>query len=120
MKVTKIVIGILSIILSLFILFQSCVAGISDNNQNNSEGFGSTGILLAICILTAGIIAIATRDSSDNGGFVAAGFYVAGGIIGFLLAGINENIYVWSMLSIIFGTICAIGDTKKDNITDLF
>ncbi|MGX7148244.1 hypothetical protein [Enterococcus ureasiticus] len=87
MKTAKLVIGIISIILSLFVLFQSCVVG---------------------------IVAFTTRSSPGNGVFVAAGFYIAGGIIAFLLAGGYVDLYIWSVLSIIFGAIFAIWDTKKE------
>lgn len=116
MKTAKLVIGIISIILSLLVLFQSCVAGIANSVNNNGEAGGSAGILLAICLLVAGIVAIATRNSSGNGGFVAAGFYIVGGIIAFLLAGGYGDLYIWSVLSIIFGATFVIGETKKDNL----
>lgn len=45
---------------------------------DKEEAGRSAGMLLAICLLVAGIVAIATRNSSGNGGFVAAGFYIAG------------------------------------------
>ncbi|MBO0474003.1 hypothetical protein JZO86_09855 [Enterococcus ureasiticus] len=114
MKTAKLVIGIISIILSLFVLFQSCVAGLANTMYNNGEVGGSVGMILAFCLLVAGIVAIATRSSPGNGGFVAAGFYIAGGIIAFLLAGGYGDFYIWSVLSIIFGAIFAIWDTKKE------
>lgn len=48
MKVWKLVSGILSIILFVFVSFQSCAAGVSNALEANGEASGSAGIIVAI------------------------------------------------------------------------
>lgn len=47
MKVWKLVSGILSIILFVFVSFQSCAAGVSNALEANGEASGSAGIIVA-------------------------------------------------------------------------
>ncbi|MGX7243505.1 hypothetical protein ACWOC1_01500 [Enterococcus quebecensis] len=103
MKTTKLVIGVISIILSLLLLFQSSIAELVNDIENKAETDRITGMLLAFSLLVAGIVAITTKNSSGNGNFIAAGFYIAGGY---------GNLYIWTVLSIIFGAVFVIGDPK--------
>lgn len=68
MKVWKLVSGILSIILFVFVSFQSCAAGVSNALEANGEASGSAGIIVAILMLAGGIVSIATRKSLGKGG----------------------------------------------------
>lgn len=61
MKVWKLVSGILSIILFVFVSFQSCAAGVSNALEANGEASGSAGIIVAILMLAGGIVSIATK-----------------------------------------------------------
>lgn len=63
MKTWKLVSGILSIIMFVFVTFQSCAAGISNSIEDNGEVGGSAGIIVAIMLLAGGIVSIATRNS---------------------------------------------------------
>lgn len=67
MKVWKLVSGILSIILFVFVSFQSCAAGVSNALEANGEASGSAGIIVAILMLAGGIVSIATRKSLGKG-----------------------------------------------------
>ena len=71
MKVWKLVSGILSIILFVFVSFQSCAAGVSNALEANGEASGSAGIIVAILMLAGGIVSIATRKSLGKGGNIA-------------------------------------------------
>ena len=51
MKTWKLVSGILSIIMFVFVTFQSCAAGISNSIEDNGEVGGSAGIIVAIMLL---------------------------------------------------------------------
>lgn len=53
MKTWKLVSGILSIIMFVFVTFQSCAAGISNSIEDNGEVGGSAGIIVAICAVLA-------------------------------------------------------------------
>ena len=78
MKTAKLVIGIISIVLFGLILFQSCAAGIGNSLEGNGETSGSSGVFLALCMLIAGIVGIATRKGIA-GGFVSGGFFCSRG-----------------------------------------
>ena len=67
MKTWKLVSGILSIILFVFVSFQSCAAGIGNALSENGESSGSAGIIVAIMLLTGGIVSIATRKGGKGG-----------------------------------------------------
>lgn len=109
MKTTKLVIGILSIVLSVFVLFQGCTANVADALSESSTPVGMFGVMIAIILLVAGIVAIATR-SSKAGGIVAGVFYLLGGLIGKAGAGTYyKDLEVWSALCFIFAAIFILG-----------
>lgn len=63
MKVWKLVSGILSIVLFVFVTFQSCAAGVANTLSENGEVSGTAGVMVAILMLAGGIVSIATRKS---------------------------------------------------------
>ena len=71
MKTWKLVSGILSIVLFIFVSFQSCAAGMSNALEDNGELSGTAGLLVAILLLTGGIVSIVTRKSNGKGGNIA-------------------------------------------------
>lgn len=105
MKIAKLVTGILSIVLSLFVLFQSCAAGAYNTLAENGESGGSAGLFVAICLIAAGIVSICTRSSTKKGGPIACAIlYFIGAVMGFLGAGSYTDLYIWS----IFAAICGV------------
>ncbi|MBQ3664167.1 MAG: hypothetical protein IJR83_05415 [Clostridia bacterium] len=108
MKTARLVIGIISIVLFAFITFQSCFAGIGNALSENGEVSGTAGLLLAISMLVAGIVGIATRKHL-YGGFVSAGFYFAGALIGIANYGSYKDLAIWSALSFAFSLTFLIG-----------
>ena len=108
MKTAKIVIGIISIVLFVFITFQSCVAGIGNAIEDNGESSGSAGFFVAVCMLVAGIVGICTRKGFA-GGIVSGCFYAIGGLIGITNYGSYEDLKIWSILSFIFALVYIIG-----------
>ncbi len=106
MATFRLVIGIITIVLSVLITFQSCAAGVSNALEENGEVGGTAGLFLAICFLVAGIVGIVTRKSAGCGGaFTSAGFYIAAGLVGFAGAGSYGDLTIWSVLSLVFGVI---------------
>ncbi|WP_329886709.1 hypothetical protein [Pseudoramibacter faecis] len=97
MKTWKLVSGILSIVLVLFVLFQSCAAGMSNALEANGEVGGSAGVLLAIMMLTGGIVSIATRSSVKKGGGIALiVLFGIAALTGFAGAGSYGDLYIWA------------------------
>lgn len=112
MKTSKLVVGIISIVLSILVALQSCTAGLSNALESNGEVSGTAGVLLAISFLVAGIVAICTRNGG-KGGYVSTGFYVFFGLIAMMIAGSYADLTIWAVLSIIFGIICAVATRKQ-------
>ena len=79
MKTWKLVAGILSIILSVFVFFQSVLVGTANTMSDNGEVGGNAGVFVYIFMLAGGIVSIAVRNSQKNGGNIAV-------VILFLLA----------------------------------
>jgi len=115
MKTTKLVIGIISIVLTLVILFQSCAATFGDALEANGGTSGGSGMLVAILMLAAGIVAIAGR-SSKGGTIAAMILYALAGIIGVTSSGIFKDLIIWGVLNLIFAVIFLISviTFKKD------
>ena len=105
MKTAKLVIGIISMVLFVLVAFQSCAAGLGNALADNGEVSGTSGMLLAFCMLIAGIVGVATRKSK-GGGIVAGVFYLLGGLLGIV------NYGIWSVLCFIFGAVFILGSLK--------
>ncbi len=105
MKTTKLVIGILLIIISPFIVFQSMAAGIVNTIENKGGTSGSMGILIALAYLIAGIVYISTKGSKSLGGDIANTIIL--GLFGLVaLVGANKNftdLAIWITLGFIIG-----------------
>lgn len=106
MKTAKLVLGILSICISVFVLFQSFAAGMANALSSNGEVGGTGGALVAILMLTAGIVMIATRKSDKKGGSVAAMIlYLIAAFFGFVTAGSYSDLKVWSSICLILAVV---------------
>lgn len=105
MKTTKLVIGILMIILSLFIVFQSMAAGLVNAIENKGHTSGSAGILIAIAYLISGIVYLATKKQKGLGGDIANAIIL--GLIGGISLANTDNVFkdllVWIILGFIIG-----------------
>lgn len=121
MKVWKLVSGILSIILCVFVTFQSCAAGLSNAIEDNGEVSGTAGVLVAIFMLAGGIVSIATRNAKKNGGNIALLIlFGLAALIGFANYGSFSDLAVWSAWCLINGVLAIIamitGKKKKGEI----
>jgi|SRR5699024_8909213 len=116
----KKVIGVISIVLFLLVSLQSCVAGIGNTLSESGEVSGSAGMLLAISMLIAGIIAIMSKTSKGMT-VTSIVFYAFGGLIGISNVGSYGDLKIWSILSLIFGGLILFHliknkeDYKKDS-----
>lgn len=102
MKIARLVIGIVSLLLTFIIGFQSCAAGVVNTLQENGQSSGTYGFITGFFIMVAGIIAICAR-SSKPGGFVAGGFYIFSFLFGIANFGNYSDLAVWSVVSLMFG-----------------
>ena len=104
MKTAKLVLGIISIVLSLFVMFQSCAAGIGDAMMGEGGTSGSAGTIVAFLIMCGGIIMIAARK--NKGGAIAAMIvYTLAWLIGITMHGIFTDLIVWGWMACIIAAI---------------
>lgn len=108
----KLVLGILSIILSVIVFFQSIIAMLGDALEDVGGVGGFTGILVSIAMLVAGIITLAGRRNKGVH-ITAIVFWVGAGLLGLLLAGNYGDLYIWSTICIIFGILSYLFIVRK-------
>lgn len=92
----KLISGILSIILFIFVTFQSCAAGLSNALSSNGEVSGTAGLIVAVMLLVGGIVSIIARNGSKGGNIALMILYGLGALIGFVLAGSYGDLYIWA------------------------
>lgn len=97
-------IGIISIILSVLVGFQSMIAGLGNTLSQNNEIGGSTGFLLSILLLIAGITVLASKGAKGMLIFSML-LYAIGGLLGFVGAGSYSDLVIWSVISLLFAVL---------------
>ena len=116
-SVGRLVIGVILLILSLFILFQSCAAGVVNAMESSSDFGGTAGFFVAVLMIATGVIAICTRNTRSKAGpGVCTGLLALAAIIGFCNSAVYEDLVVWSVVNIAFAIvflICVI-KTRRD------
>lgn len=109
----KLVSGILSMVLFLLVSFQSCAAGLGNAIMNNGESSGSGGIVLAILMLSGGIVSVSTRKSMGNGGNIALiVLFGLASLIGFATAGSYTDLNVWAFWCLINAVLAIVAMIK--------
>lgn len=109
----RLTIGIISILLFVFITFQSCAVGVGNALMESEATSGSQGAITAFCYLIAGIVGIATRNiPSKTGAFVAGGFYWVGALFTIGTGDTYGDLPLWGTLSVIFGLVFIISAIK--------
>lgn len=113
MKIWKLVSGILSIVLSVFVLFQSSIAGLSNSLQANGEVGGSAGLIVAILLLTGGIVSICVRKGSKGGSIALIVIFILAALLGYTGAGSYSDLKVWATWCLICAIMAALSLFKK-------
>ena len=109
MKTARLCIGIISMVLFLVIMFQSCAAGIGEALTGDDTGSAGMGGAVAWLMLIAGIVGVCTRKSAI-GGYITGGIYLIAGIIGISSIGsIFADLVIWGVVSIIFAIVFVLG-----------
>lgn len=105
MKITKLVIGILQMVLAAFILFQSCAVGASHAMENKtSDAGGTAGFIVAALFLVCGIVYVATRNSQSLGGDIAGlVLMIIAWILGITNAHDYGDLQIWGWAALIIG-----------------
>ena len=114
MKTAKLVLGILGLIFSIIILFQSCAAGVVNALEDNGDIGGFAGYLVAFLLIAGSIVMIATRNNEKKGGSIAALIILAlAGIIAVSNAAVYKDLIVWGVLCFIFAALNLISALTK-------
>lgn len=71
MKTWKLVSEIISIVLSVFVVFQSMIAGLANALEESGQVSGSAGLVVSICMLCGGIVSIVSRKNNSKGTNIA-------------------------------------------------
>lgn len=106
MKTVKLMIGILCCVFCIMVIFQSCAAGVANTLSGNEENSGFAGFFVALCMLAGGIVTLSTRNSTKQGGAIAAAIiFIFGAMIGYGNAGSFTDLKVWSTVCLINGAV---------------
>lgn len=102
MKIWKLVAGILSIIFSVIVFFQSMLVETANTLSSNGEVGGSAGLFVSIFMLSGGIVSIVVRNSEKTTGNIALGIlFGLGAFLGFSMAGSYSDLNIWAGWSLI-------------------
>ena len=95
MKTWKLVSGIISIVLSVFVVFQSMMAGLANALEESGQASGSAGLVVSICMLCGRIVSIVSRKNNSKGTNIALIIlFGLATLTGFVLAGNYSDLYI--------------------------
>lgn len=116
-SVARLVIGIISLVLSIIIFVQSAATGIVNSIEPTDDVGGSAGLLVCILFIVSGIVAIVTRNSrSKAGSFVCFAFYLFAGLVGVSNSAVYTDLEIWGALAIIFAVVFLIAGIKTKKV----
>ena len=106
MKTTKLVLGILGLVFSVIVMFQSCAASVVNALSDDGDVGGFAGFLVAFLLIAGSIVMIATRNNETKGGSIAAMILlVLAGIIALSNAAVYSDLIVWGSMSLVFALV---------------
>ena len=112
MKIWKLIAGILSILISGFVTFQSFAAGLVNTLEDNGQTSGTIGLIVATLILTGCFVSIVVHRSERKGGNIGLiVVFSLAALIGFTGYGNYSDLIVWScwcMLNVVMAIISLI------------
>lgn len=116
MKTWKLVSGILSIVLFVVVMFQSCAAGAYNALADNGEVSGSAGVIVSILLLSGGIVSVATRKGGKGGNIALIVLFGLAALFGFTMAGSFADLTIWAawcLICAILAVVSLITGSKK-------
>ncbi len=110
MKVVKIIIGILSILISAVTALQTYALSVITNVAGDLlGGLGMmTGTAMAAVFLVGGLLGIILCDNKI-GGIIAGVVYLAGAVVGFIKMNEYSDLLIWAVVSAVFCVVFALG-----------
>ena len=113
MKTWKLVSGILTIILFVFVAFQSCAAGVGNALAENGESGGSAGIIVAVLLLAGGIVSICARKGGRGLNIALIVIFGIGAVVGFTMAGSFADLNIWAGWCLINAVLAVVSIVKQ-------
>ena len=118
MKTTKLVLGILGLIFSIIVMFQSCAASVLNAIQDDGDVGGFSGFLVAFLLISGSIVMIATRNNESKGGSIAAMIvFILAALIAFGNSAVYKDLIIWGSLCAIYALINLLSLLKKKKKT---
>lgn len=111
----KKIIGVLSVLLSAIVIFESITSGSGNVLSNNRGGIRTGAIILVICMLVAGILTLKSKDNRRIL-IIAIALFISSGITGLANISIYVDLQIWSILNIIFGGVLMLEMGQGSNI----
>ena len=115
MKIWKLVSGIMSILFSCVIIFQSCAAGVVNVIEANGNVSGTVGLLFAILLLTGGIVSIATRNKKAGNADLAILFAIAA-LMGYAICGSFGDMQIWATWALTCSILSIVALIREDKV----
>lgn len=112
MKTAKLVLGILTIVISCFVTLQSCAAGTANALSENGESSGSAGLFVSWLMLAGAIVMIATRKKGKGGSIAGIILFGLGALLAFPNAGSFSDLKIWGGYCVIIAVINLIAMIK--------
>ena len=104
MKVTKLIVGIIMIVLASIIFVQSIVRGFGNPNPAIHIYAGTAELIVSLLYLASGIVYIATCGIDGLGGDIAGlSMMLISWVLGLLTCTIYLPLQLWSWLALIIG-----------------
>lgn len=116
MKTWKLVSGIISMVLSIVIVFQSCAVGVLE--AMGAEGNDSAaGIIVAILLIAGGIVSVATRKGGKGGNIAMICIYGVAALLGFTAKVYGDLIVwaVWCCVCVLMAVLALIKSKKQSS-----
>ncbi len=116
MKVWKLVSGIISLVIVLIILFQSCAVGVANTMSKSDDMSGTLGVLVAMLLIAAGIVSIVVKNSQNKKSYIPLIIlYGLGALIGFTSSGKYADLVVWAVWCLVCAIVAAVGLVKQES-----
>lgn len=119
MKTWKLVSGILSLVFSAIVLYQSWAASILDQLANVfldvSSNSGAAGVIVAALMIAGGIVSIITRRGQRAGDISLVILYGLAALVGYTSFGIYKDLVIWSTWCLICAILAVVSLVKIKN-----
>ena len=112
MKDIRLIIGIVTIMLFVFVAFQSCGA-----YATVKSSIGNIGIIISFVALIAALICINTRDAY-SGAFISVVFYALAGFLGLFNFTNHKIVFVYGFMCIMFSIFSVLIGIKQKNASN--